>query len=95
MDNALDVVLQMFLTVPIYLSVSYPKLIKAYYGFVEIIFRNHKKTVFALETIVVMKIMAEIHKGLHTSDATLSSLFANTIDHIATYYFTNTGKGNV
>jgi len=95
LDNALDVALQMVLTVPLDLALSYPKLSKAYYGFVEIIFRNHKKTVFALETTVFMQIMAAIHEGLQASDATLSSLCANTIDHIATYYFSNAGKEKV
>ena len=80
------------IVVPLDDVMSYPKLSKAYYGFIEIIFRSHKKTVFALETNVFMQLMNAIHEGLQASDATLSSLCANTIDHIATYYFVNSGK---
>mmetsp|Transcript_20342 Transcript_20342/g.38262 ORF Transcript_20342/g.38262 Transcript_20342/m.38262 type:complete len:1118 (-) Transcript_20342:416-3769(-) len=95
LDNALDVALQMILTIPMEDALAYPKLSKAYYGFVEIIFRNHRKTVFALETSVFMQLMTAVHEGLQASDATLSSLCANTVDHIATYYFTNAGKDKV
>ena len=92
LDNALEVALQMILSIPLDDVMSYPKLSKAYYGFIELIFRSHKKTVFVLETNVFLKLMTAVHEGLQASDATLSSLCANTIDHVATYYFNNTGK---
>ena len=85
----------MVLMVPLNLALSYPKLSKAYYGFVNIISQNHKKTVFALETTVFIQIMAAIHEGIQSSDTTLISLFANTVDRIAAYYFSNTGKEKV
>lgn len=92
LDNALDVSLQMVLSIPLDDVMAYPKLSKAYYAFIEIIFRSHKKTVMALETSVFMQLLNAIHEGLQASDATLSSLCANTIDHIATFYFANNGK---
>ena len=92
LDNALDVALQMVLSIPLDDVMAYPKLSKAYYAFVEIIFRSHKRTVMALETSVFMQLLNAIHEGLQASDATLSSLCANTIDHIATFYFANNGK---
>lgn len=95
LDNALDVALQMALSVPLEDVLSYPKLSKAYYGFIEILFRNHKKTVFALDTAIFMQIMTAVHEGLQSSDATLSSLCANSIDHLATYYFTMSGKDKI
>jgi len=92
LDNSLDVALQMALSVPLDDVVAYPKLSKAFYGFIEILFRNHKRTVMALETSVLMQLMNAVHEGLQSSDATLSSLCANTIDHLATFYFNNIGK---
>jgi exportin-7 len=92
LESALDVALQMALSVPLEDVVAYPKLSKAYYGFIEILFRNHKKTAFALDTTVFMQLMTAVHEGLQSSDATLSSLCANTIDHLATFYFTFNGK---
>ena len=92
LDNALDVALQMILSVSVEDVIAYPKLSKAYYGFIEIFFRNHIKSVMALETNVFLQLMNAIHEGLQASDPGLSSLCANSIDHFATFYFENTGK---
>lgn len=92
LDNALDVSLQMVLSVSVDDVIAYPKLSKAYFGFVEIFFRNHLKGVLALETNVLMQLMNAVHEGLQASDPTLSSLCANAIDHFATFYFENSGK---
>lgn len=92
LDNALDVALRMALTVPLDEINAYPKLSKAYYSFIEILFRNHRKTAFALETNVFMQIMSTVHDGLQSNDATISAFCANTIDHMASFYFTNQGK---
>jgi exportin-7 len=95
LENSLDVSLQLALSVPVDDISAYPKLSKAYYSFVEILFRNHKKTVFALETPVFMQIMTTVHEGLQCNDATISSFCANTIDHLTTYYFNNNGKDKI
>jgi len=95
LENALDVALQMVLSVPMEDINAYPKLSKAYYSFVEILFRSHKKTVFALDTNVFMQIMTTVHDGLQSSDASISSFCANTVDHMTAYYFNNNGKDKV
>lgn len=95
LDNALDVALSMVLSVPLDDISAYPKLSKAYYSFIEILFRSHKKTVFALDTNVFMQIMTTVHDGLQSNDATISSFCANSIDHMTTYYFDNQGKDRV
>ena len=95
LDNSLDVALQMSLSISLEDVIAYPKLSKAYFGFIEILFRNHKKTVFALDTNIFMQLMTAVHEGLQSSDATLSSLCANTIDHLATFYFSTNGKEKI
>ena len=92
LDNALDVTLQMALCVPLKDVNPYPKLSKAFYGLIEILFRSHSKTAIALDTNVFMQLMTAVHDGLQSSDATLCSLCANTIDHLATFYFKFDGK---
>lgn len=95
LDNALDVALKMVLSAPVDDVISYPKLSKSYFGFIEIFFRNHIKTVLALETNVLMQLMNAVHEGLQASDPQLSSLCANAVDHLATFYFENMGKEKV
>jgi len=95
LDNALDVALQLVLGIPIDHVLAYPKVSKVYFAFIEILFRNHIATVLAMETNVFMQLLSGIHEGLQWSDATLSSQCANTIDHLATFYFDNMGKDKV
>jgi len=95
LQNALDVALNMALSVPLDDVNAYPKLSKAYYSFIEILFRSHKKRVFALDTNVFLQIMTTVHEGLQSSDQTISSFCANTIDHLTTYYFINQNKDKV
>jgi len=92
LEHSLDVSLQLCLGISLEDVLSYPKLSKAYYGFIEILFRSHIATVLALETNILMQIMNSVHEGLQTSDAMLSSQCANTIDHFATFYFENSQK---
>jgi len=92
LESSLEIALQMALSVPMDDIVAYPKLSKAYYSYIEILFRSHKNTVFALDTTIFMQIMTTVHDGLQSSDATISSFCANSIDHLTTYYFNNQGK---
>mmetsp|Transcript_12963 Transcript_12963/g.18933 ORF Transcript_12963/g.18933 Transcript_12963/m.18933 type:complete len:1115 (-) Transcript_12963:105-3449(-) len=95
LDNALDVALQMILSVPMEDVFAYPKLSKSYFGFIEIFFRNHIKSVLALDTGLLMQLMNSVHEGVQDSDPQLSSLCANAIDHLATFYFENMGKDKI
>ncbi|KAG7356805.1 Importin-beta N-terminal domain containing protein [Nitzschia inconspicua] len=95
LENSLDVSLTMALSVPLDDINAYPKLSKAYFSFIEILFRNHKKTIFALDSTVFLQIMTTVHDGLQSSDPTISSFCANSIDHLTTYYFNNQGKEKV
>jgi exportin-7 len=95
LQHSLDVALNMALSVPLDDVNSYPKLSKAYYSFIEILFRSHKKRVFALDTNVFLQIMTTVHEGLQSNDQTISSFCANAIDHLTTYFFNNQGKDKV
>jgi exportin-7 len=95
LQNSLDVALNMALSVPLDDVNAYPKLSKAYYSFIEILFRSHKKRVFALDTNVFLQIMTTVHEGLQSNDQTISSFCANTIDHLTTYFFINQNKDKV
>ncbi|KAL9190238.1 hypothetical protein ACHAXT_007449 [Thalassiosira profunda] len=92
LDNALDVSLKMALSIPLDHVIAYPKLSKSVFGFIEILFKNHIKTTMALDTSVFMQLMNAVHEGLQSSDAQISSMCANSIDHLATFFFENQGK---
>lgn len=92
LENALDISLKMALSISLEHVIAYPKLSKSVFGFIEIIFRNHIKTTMALDTSVFMQLMNAVHEGLQSSDAQISSMCANSIDHLATFYYENSGK---
>jgi exportin-7 len=92
LDNALEIALQMTLSIPLEHVLQYPKVSKAYFSFIEILMRNHISTALALDTTIFMQLMSAVHEGLQASDATLSSACANSVDHLATFYFNSHDK---
>ncbi|GMI27904.1 hypothetical protein TeGR_g12485 [Tetraparma gracilis] len=92
LENGLDVALKLVLSVPLDSILSYPKLAKSYFAFLEVVFRSHIATVLMLDTPTLMQLLNAIHEGLQSSDAPLSSSCATTIDHLSTYFFNNQGK---
>mmetsp|Transcript_50614 Transcript_50614/g.98983 ORF Transcript_50614/g.98983 Transcript_50614/m.98983 type:complete len:1106 (+) Transcript_50614:331-3648(+) len=93
LDNALSVSLEMILSVSLDDVISYPKLSKAYFAFIEILFRGNISTVLASN--VFLQIMHAVHEGLQTNDGTLCAQAATTVDHLATFYFDNVGRDKV
>mmetsp|Transcript_992 Transcript_992/g.1252 ORF Transcript_992/g.1252 Transcript_992/m.1252 type:complete len:1105 (-) Transcript_992:236-3550(-) len=87
LEDALNVALELSLSVPVEEVISYPKFAKAYFAFFEILFRNHTETLLALETPVFLQIIKAQHDGITSLDTPLAAQCANTIDHLATYFF--------
>ena len=92
MDRALEVALQMILSISLDDVMAYPKLSKSYFSFLEILFRSHIQVVLALTTPTLMSLLNAVHEGLQSSDAPLSSICATSVDHLSTYYYNNQNK---
>ena len=67
LQNSLDVSLQMCLQIPQGDVLAYVKLSKAFYGFLEVLFRNHLTVLAGLESIVFNQLIKLIHEGLQSS----------------------------
>lgn len=76
LQNALDVSLQMCLQIPLNDILSYVKLSKAYYAFLEILLRNHLDVLCGLDSPVFIQLVKTIHEGLQ-SNGILFSYFVN------------------
>lgn len=92
LENALNIALRLSLSVPLDDILAYPKISKGFYGFVEILFRNHIAVVLSHDTNVFLQLMVSVHEGLQSSEASIGSQCASTVDHLATFYFNNEGK---
>ena len=89
LQNALDVSLQMCLKIPVSDVLAYIKLSKAYFAFMEVLFRNHLDVLSQLGSTVFIQLLKANHEGLQSGDLAVSALCASTVDHIATYMFLN------
>lgn len=67
LQNALDVCLQVCLQIPIADVLTYIKLSKAYYAFLEVLFRNHLDMLSQLDSAVFIQLVQSNHEGLQSS----------------------------
>ena len=67
LQNALDVSLQMCLQIPQLDVLTYLKLSKAFYGFIEVLFRNHLPVLAGLDSVVFNQLIKLTHEGLQSS----------------------------
>lgn len=92
LQNALDVSLQMCLQIPQADVLTYLKLSKAFYAFIEVLFRNHLDVLAGLDSVVFNQLIKLTHEGLQSSDPNICSYCSTTIDNLATYMFLNVNK---
>lgn len=67
LQNALDIALQMCLNIPLDDVMTHVKLSKAYYGCLEVLFRNHLDVLCGLESKVFLQLVNASHEGLQSS----------------------------
>lgn len=94
LQNALDVALQLCLQIPLDDVLTYVKLSRAYFGCIEIFFRNHLEVLARLDASIFLQLTKCNLDGLQSTDGAVITACTNTIDHISTYLFLNRNRGN-
>lgn len=74
LQNALDVSLQMCLQIPLSDVIAYVKLSRAYFSFVEILFRNHLDVLSGLDSSVFIQLIKTNVEGLQSSGKSIKSI---------------------
>jgi exportin-7 len=74
LQNALDVCLQICLQIPLTDVMAYIKLCRAYFAFLEVLFRNHLDSLSGLDSTVFLQLLKTNLEGLQSSGK-LSSIF--------------------
>jgi len=99
LSDALDTVLQLSLSIPVAELMAYPKVMRAYFPFQEILFHNHTPYLCQLDTSVFMQIMACLQHGLKwinpPHDISVSSECASALYHLVDFRFRNSKKDAV
>jgi exportin-7 len=67
LQNVLDVSLQVILQIPLNDVLTYIKLSKAYYAFLEVLFRNHLDMLSGLDSAIFIQLVQSNHEGLQSS----------------------------
>jgi exportin-7 len=92
LQNVLDVTLQIILQIPSADVLEYVKLTKAYYGTIEVFFRQHLDVLSMLDSSIFLQLVKANHEGLQSSDLQVISQCASSIDHLASYIFLNINR---
>lgn len=87
LDNALEVALQLVLSIPHEDLMNYPKVKNSYFFFLEILFRNQIASVVALDGSIFTQLVQSLHEGINSYDVSIAAQCATAVDHLATLYF--------
>jgi exportin-7 len=87
LDAALEVALQLVLSIPHEDLMNYPKVKNSYYFFLEILFRNQIASVVALEGGIFSQLVQSLHEGITSIDLGIAAQCATAVDHLATLYY--------
>lgn len=87
LENALEVALQLVLSIPHDDLMNYPKVKNAYFFFLEILFRNQIASVVALTESIFGQLVQSLNEGVNSFDLPIAAQCASAVDHLATLYF--------
>ncbi|GAB2277715.1 hypothetical protein Dimus_012418 [Dionaea muscipula] len=91
--DALDIALKMILSIPLADVLAFRKLTRAYFSFVEVLFKSHITFILNLDTSTFMHFVGSLESGLKDLDSNISSQCASAVDNLATFYFDNITMG--
>lgn len=94
LSNALQVVLQLVLSIPFPELTAYPKVVRAYYAFISTLCQMHTSALLELDTPVFVQILSSLKEGLSslTTITSVSSQSCDALDHIFTFVVENKTK---
>lgn len=75
LQSALDISLQMCLQIPLNDILAFVKLSKAYFAFLEVLFKNHLDVLCGLDSSVFIDLIKAIHEGLQSNGILFSFHF--------------------
>ncbi|TYZ58875.1 hypothetical protein PybrP1_005973, partial [[Pythium] brassicae (nom. inval.)] len=87
LDSALEVALQLVLSIPHEDLMSFPKVKTAYFFFLEILFRNQIASVVALDGAIFGQLVTSLLEGINAYDLAIAAQCAPAVDHLATLYY--------
>ena len=87
LQNALQVSLNLLLSIPLSEVMAYPKVARSYFTFIEVIFRHQLETIVLIPTKTFLHIVKSLEEGLLSVDSSVAIFASSTIDHLASFQF--------
>jgi exportin-7 len=87
LKDALHVAISVCLTIPLDEILTYRKVSKAYFAFLEVLCHSHLQTLAKCDDAVFTQIVKSLEAGLRSLDVSISSQCAAAIDVLAATYF--------
>lgn len=91
--DALDIAVQMILSIPLADIFAFRKVAAAYFAFLETLLCSHLSFVLSLDKTAFMLLVGSLESGLKDLSEKISSQCAYAIDYFATFYFTHVTVG--
>lgn len=88
LSDSLGASLQVLLSMPLVDVLAYPKVVKAYYAFLNTLFKYHLNTIVKVDTNTFVRILKTLQEGLSSGSQTdILSHCAQSVDHLASFHF--------
>lgn len=91
--DALDITVQMILSIPLADIFAFRKVAAAYFAFLETLLCSHLSFVLSLDKTAFVLVVGSLESGLKDLSEKISSQCAYAIDYFATFYFTHVTVG--
>lgn len=92
LDDALNMFIQIVVSIPHNSLLIYPKLSQSYYSLLEVLLQDHINYVSTLELEVFMYILSSVSQGLTAIDTMVCTSSCTSLDHILTFLFKKLSK---
>jgi len=92
LSNALTVGLKLALSIPFDQLLTYPKLVTAYYTFLQVLCQHHLKYALELDSESFGRIIHSIQEGIGNIELAVFSESCTALDYIAEFYFKHRNK---
>ncbi|EFC50356.1 exportin-7 [Naegleria gruberi] len=92
LNEVLNTVIRLALSIPYSDIMAYPKLCRAYYGLMETLFQEHTHTIIRFETSIFLQILSSLEEGVSIEELSLSSQVCAALDNLFTFYYTQAKK---
>lgn len=90
--DVLLIITKLTLMIPIKEIMSFPKLCKSYFTFLDVLFNSHTETAISFDSQTFLQLVISFEEGIKSDEVALSSQICATLDRLLTFYYNRVKK---